>query len=134
PNLPDQVIELIDEAATILRIEIESMAVEIDEVELKILQLEIEKQALKQEEDKASKERLANLEREMQNRKETSNGLKGHWKNEKESIQHIRALKEKIEATKVEEQQAHRQGDLNRAAELRYGTLMQLQRELEDEN
>src|SRR5436309_2323460 len=110
------------------------MPIEIDEVERKILQLEIEKQALKREEDKASKERLANLQREMQNLKETSNGLKGHWKNEKESIQRIRALKEKIEATKVEEQQAQRQGDLNRAAELRYGTLTQLQRELEDAN
>src|SRR2546425_4203631 len=132
--LPDKAIDLIDEAASRLRIEIDSMPIEIDEVERKILQLEIEKQALKREEDKASKERLANLEREMQNLKETSNGLKGHWKNEKESIQRIRALKEKIEATKVEEQQAQRQGDLNRAAELRYGTLTQLQRELEDAN
>src|SRR6184192_784119 len=132
--LPDKAIDLIDEAASRLRIEIDSMPIEIDEVERKILQLEIEKQALKREEDKASKERLANLEREMQNLKETSNGLKGHWKNEKESIQRIRALKEKIEATKVEEQQAQRQGDLNRAAELRYGILTQLQRELEDAN
>jgi len=132
--LPDKAIDLIDEAASRLRIEIDSMPIEIDEVERKILQLEIEKQALKREEDKASKERLANLEREMQNLKETSNGLKGHWKNEKESIQRIRALKETIEATKVEEQQAQRQGDLNRAAELRYGTLTQLQRELEDAN
>ena len=132
--LPDKAIDLIDEAASRLRIEIDSMPIEIDEVERKILQLEIEKQALKREEDKASKERLANLEREMQNLKETSNGLKGHWKNEKESIQRIRALKETIEATKVEEQQAQRRGDLNRAAELRYGTLTQLQRELEDAN
>src|SRR5437867_270480 len=132
--LPDKAIDLIDEAASRLRIEIDSMPIEIDEVERKILQLEIEKQALKREEDKASKERLANLEREMQNLKKTSNGLKGHWKNEKESIQRIRALKETIEATKVEEQQAQRRGDLNRAAELRYGTLTQLQRELEDAN
>src|SRR5437867_7461262 len=130
--LTDKAIDLIDEAASRLRIEIDSMPIEIDEVERKILQLEIEKQTLKQEEDKASKERLANLEREMQNLKETSNNLKNHWKNEKKSIQRIRALKEKIEATKVEEQQAQRQGDLNRAAELRYGTLTQLQRELED--
>jgi ATP-dependent Clp protease ATP-binding subunit ClpB len=98
------------------------------------LQLEIEKQALKREEDKASKERLAQLEREIGNLRETSNGLKAHWKNEKESIQRIRSLKEKIEATKVEEQQAQRQGDLNRAAELRYGTLTQLQKELEEAN
>jgi ATP-dependent Clp protease ATP-binding subunit ClpB len=132
--LPDKAIDLIDEAASRLRIEIDSMPIEIDEVERKILQLEIEKQALKREEDKASRERLATLEREIQNLKEISNGLKGHWKNEKESIQRIRSLKEKIEATKVEEQQAQRQGDLNRAAELRYGTLTQLQRELENEN
>ena len=128
--LPDKAIDLIDEAASRLRIEIDSMPIEIDEVERKILQLEIEKQALKREEDKASKERLAQLEREIHNLRETSDGLKGHWKNEKESIQRIRELKEKIEATKVEEQQAQRKGDLNRAAELRYGTLTQLQKEL----
>jgi ATP-dependent Clp protease ATP-binding subunit ClpB len=132
--LPDKAIDLIDEAASRLRIEIDSMPIEIDEVERKILQLEIEKQALKREEDKASKDRLAQLEREIRNLRETSDGLKGHWKNEKESIQRIRSLKEKIEATKVEEQQAQRQGDLNRAAELRYGTLTQLQKELEEAN
>ena len=132
--LPDKAIDLIDEAASRLRIEIDSMPMEIDEVERKILQLEIEKQALKREEDKASKERLTQLEREIQNLKETSNGLKGHWNNEKESIQRIRSLKEKIEATKVDEQKAQRDGDLNRAAELRYGTLSQLQRELEEAN
>jgi ATP-dependent Clp protease ATP-binding subunit ClpB len=132
--LPDKAIDLIDEAASRLRIEIDSMPIEIDEVERKILQLEIEKQALKREEDKASRDRLAQLEREIHNLRETSDGLKGHWKNEKESIQRIRSLKEKIEATKVEEQQAQRQGDLNRAAELRYGTLTQLQKELEEAN
>jgi len=132
--LPDKAIDLIDEAASRLRIEIDSMPIEIDEVERKVLQLEIEKQALKREEDKASKERLAQLEREIQNLKETSNGLKAHWQNEKESIQRIRSLKEKIEANKVEEQKAQRVGDLNRAAELRYGTLTQLQKELEAAN
>ncbi len=132
--LPDKAIDLIDEAASRLRIEIDSMPIEIDEVERKVLQLEIEKQALKREEDKASKERLAQLEREIQNLKETSSGLKAHWQNEKESIQRIRSLKEKIEATKVEEQQAQRRGDLNKAAELRYGTLTQLQKELEQAN
>ena len=132
--LPDKAIDLIDESASRLRIEIDSMPVEIDEVERKILQLEIEKQALKREEDKASKERLAQLEREIQNLKETSNGLKAHWNNEKESIQRIRSLKEKLETTKVEEQKAQREGDLNRAAELRYGTLGQLQKELEQAN
>ena len=132
--LPDKAIDLIDEAASRLRIEIDSMPIEIDEVERKILQLEIEKQALKREEDKASKDRLAQLEREIENLKETSSGLKAHWQNEKESIQRIRSLKEKIEATKVEEQKAQRVGDLNRAAELRYGTLTQLQKELEEAN
>jgi ATP-dependent Clp protease ATP-binding subunit ClpB len=132
--LPDKAIDLIDEAASRLRIEIDSMPIEIDEVERKILQLEIERQALKREEDKASRERLAQLEREIQNLKETSGGLKAHWQNEKESIQRIRSLKEKLEATKVDEQKAQREGDLNRAAELRYGTLTQLQRELEEAN
>jgi ATP-dependent Clp protease ATP-binding subunit ClpB len=132
--LPDKAIDLIDEAASRLRIEIDSMPIEIDEVERKILQLEIEKQALKREEDKASKERLAQLEREVHNLKETASSLKAHWQNEKESIQRIRSLKEKIEATKVDEQKAQREGDLNRAAELRYGTLTQLQKELEAAN
>jgi ATP-dependent Clp protease ATP-binding subunit ClpB len=132
--LPDKAIDLVDEAASRLRIEIDSMPIEIDEVERKILQLEIEKQALKREEDKASQQRLAQLEREIDNLKERSNGLKAHWQNEKESIQRIRLLKEKIEATKVDEQKAQREGDLNRAAELRYGTLTQLQKDLEAAN
>src|ERR1043166_6999765 len=132
--LPDKAIDLIDEAASRLRIEIDSMPIEIDEVERKILQLEIERQALKREEDKASRDRLAQLEREIENLRETSSALKAHWQNEKESIERIRSLKEKIESTKVEEQQAERRGDLNRAAELRYGTLTQLQKELEQAN
>jgi len=132
--LPDKAIDLIDEAASRLRIEIDSMPIEIDEVERKILQLEIEKQALKREEDKASKERLAQLDREVHNLKEISSGLKAHWQNEKDSIQCIRSLKERIESTKVEEQKAQREGDLNRAAELRYGTLTQLQKELGEAN
>ena len=132
--LPDKAIDLIDEAASRLRIEIDSMPIEIDEVERKILQLQIERQALKREEDKASRDRLAQLEREIENLRETSGGLKAHWQNEKESIQRIRTLKEKIESTKVEEQKAQREGDLNRAAELRYGTLTQLQKELEAAN
>ncbi len=132
--LPDKAIDLIDEAASRLRMEIDSMPIEIDEVERKIMQLEIERQALKREEDKASKERLTQLEREIHNLKETSSGLKAHWQNEKDSIQRIRSLKEKLESTKVEEQKAQREGDLNRAAELRYGTLTQLQKELEAAN
>ncbi|MGH7829342.1 MAG: ATP-dependent chaperone ClpB, partial [Candidatus Binatia bacterium] len=132
--LPDKAIDLIDEAASRLRIEIDSMPTEIDEVERKILQLEIERQALKRENDKASRDRLSRLEKEIQNLRETSSELKEHWKKEKEAIQRIRSLKEKLEATKVEEQQAQRSGDLNRAAELRYGVLTQLNKDLEAEN
>jgi ATP-dependent Clp protease ATP-binding subunit ClpB len=132
--LPDKAIDLIDEAASHLRIEIDSMPTEIDEVERKILQLEIERQALKREKDKTSKERLARLEKEIQGLRSTSEELKAHWKKEKDAIQKIRSLKEKIEATKIEEQQAQRAGDLNRAAELRYGVLTQLNKELAAEN
>jgi ATP-dependent Clp protease ATP-binding subunit ClpB len=132
--LPDKAIDLIDEAASHLRIEIDSMPTEIDEVERKILQLEIERQALKREKDKASKERLGRLEREIQALRNSSEELKSHWRREKEAIQRLRSLKEKIEATKLEEQQAQRGGDLNRAAELRYGVLIQLNKELAEEN
>ena len=132
--LPDKAIDLIDEAASRLRIEIDSMPIEIDEVERKIMQLEIERQALKREEDKASMNRLAQLERDIQNLKETSSGLKTHWQNEKAAIQQLRGIKEKIEATKVEEQKAQREGNLNKAAELHYGTLTQLQKDSDAAN
>ena len=132
--LPDKAIDLIDEAASRLRIEIDSMPIEIDEIERRVLQLEIERQALKREEDKAAKERLKRLEKEIADLRERSLGLKAHWQKEKDAIQKIRSLKEKIEATKVEEQQAQRNGDLNRAAELRYGVLTQLGNELAAEN
>ncbi|HWP59648.1 MAG TPA: ATP-dependent chaperone ClpB, partial [Candidatus Acidoferrales bacterium] len=132
--LPDKAIDLIDEAASRLRIEIDSMPTEIDEIERKILQLQIERQALTREEDPRSKERLARLEQEIANLRDTATELKAHWQREKEVIQKIRSLKEKIEATKVEEQQAQRSGDLNRAAELRYGVLNQLSKELAAEN
>ncbi len=132
--LPDKAIDLIDEAASRLRIEIDSMPTELDEVERKILQMEIERQALKQEKDKASKERLQRLDREIRELRDSSDQLKVQWKKEKDVIQKIRALKEKIEATKVEDQQAQRSGDLNRAAELRYGVLTQLNKELESKN
>ena len=132
--LPDKAIDLIDEAGSRLRIEIDSMPTEIDEVKRKILQLEIEHQALKREEDKASKEKLGSLEREIQNLQKVSGELEAHWKREKEAIHRLRSLKEKIEASKGEEQQAQRNGDLNRAAELRYGVLIKLNKELEEEN
>jgi ATP-dependent Clp protease ATP-binding subunit ClpB len=132
--LPDKAIDLIDESASSLRIEIDSLPTEIDEIDRKIMQLEIERQALKRDSDKASKERLSRLEREIADLRAQSDELKAHWKQEKEAIQRLRALKEKIEATKVEEQQAQRHGDLNRAAELRYGVLIQLNKEIEEEN
>ncbi len=132
--LPDKAIDLIDESASRLRIEIDSMPTEIDEIERRVMQLEIERQALRKENDKASKERLARVEKEIADLRAQSDELKAHWKQEKEAIQRIRALKEKIEATKVEEQQAQRKGDLNRAAELRYGVLTQLGKDMDAEN
>jgi ATP-dependent Clp protease ATP-binding subunit ClpB len=132
--LPDKAIDLIDEAAARLRIEIDSMPTEIDEIERRVMQLEIERQALKRESDRSSRERLERVEKEIAELRAQSDELKAHWKQEKEVIQRIRALKEKTETTKVEEQQAQRKGDLNRAAELRYGVLTQLTKDLEAEN
>jgi len=110
------------------------MPTEIDEVERKILQLEIEREALRREESKAAKESLARLEAEIEELKRTSEELKAHWQKEKDAIHEIRSLKETIEATKIETEQAQRQGDLNRAAELRYGVLTHLNQKLEAEN
>jgi ATP-dependent Clp protease ATP-binding subunit ClpB len=132
--LPDKAIDLIDESASRLRIEIDSMPIEIDEIERRIRQLEIEREALKRESDAASKERLAKLEGELANLQEQSNQLKARWTHEKEVITRVRDTKERIEQTRIEEQQAERKGDLGKAAELRYGVLLQLQKELEAAN
>jgi ATP-dependent Clp protease ATP-binding subunit ClpB len=132
--LPDKAIDVIDEAASKLRTEIDSMPVEIDEVERKIRQLEIEEQALKREKDKASKERLEKLRKDLAALKEKGNQLKARWRNEKEIIQKRREIKAKIDQTKVEEQQAERSGDLERVAQIRYGTLVELQKELNAQN
>ena len=132
--LPDKAIDLIDESASKLRIEIDSLPQEIDELERKIVQLEIEKEALKKEVDPASRERLAKIEKELEDLKEKSRTMKAHWGLEKTAIQKIRETKERIEQLKVESQNAERQGDLTRAAELRYGKLLELNRELEEEN
>ncbi|MBI5116153.1 ATP-dependent chaperone ClpB [Candidatus Poribacteria bacterium] len=132
--LPDKAIDLIDEAASRLRIEIDSMPTEIDEVERRIMQLEIEKQALKKERDKASRERLEKLEKELADLKEQSQQMKAQWKLEKESIQRVREIKEQIERARTEEQQAERAGDLTRTAEIRYGRIIELQKQLEAEN
>jgi ATP-dependent Clp protease ATP-binding subunit ClpB len=132
--LPDKAIDLIDEAASRLRIEIDSMPVEIDEVERRIRQLEIEKAALQKESDQASKDRLARLEEELENLQEQSAGMKAHWRQEKERIDAIRALKSEIEEARGEADRAERDGDLQRAAELRYGALVELEKRIEAEN
>ncbi|MEK7828221.1 MAG: ATP-dependent chaperone ClpB [Deltaproteobacteria bacterium] len=130
--LPDKAIDLIDESASGLRIEIDSMPTEIDEIERRITQLEIEKQALKKETDKPSLERLEKIEKELANLKEESAGLKARWQKEKAEIGKIRAIKEKIEDTKLKAAQAERGGDLGKAAELKYGILVQLQKDMEE--
>jgi ATP-dependent Clp protease ATP-binding subunit ClpB len=129
--LPDKAIDLIDEAASRLRIEIDSMPTEIDEVERRIRQLEIERQALARETDPASRERLSKLERELADLRERSAEMQSRWRLEKEAIGKIREIKEKIDALHIEEQQAERRGDLARVAEIRYGKVLALQRELE---
>ncbi len=132
--LPDKAIDLIDEAASRLKIEIDSMPIEIDEVERKIMQLEIEKEALKKEKDPASRERRAQIEENLNNLKEESRGLKAHWRNEKEAISVIRDLLSRLDELKVEEGAAERAGDLERAAQLRYGEKTELQKQLEEAN
>jgi len=132
--LPDKAIDLVDEAASRLRIEIDSLPTEIDSVERKIVQLEIEREALKKEKDKPSQERLAKLEKELSELREHSAGMKAHWQREKEAIQKLRGLKQKIEQARFAVDEATRKGDLGRAAELRYGTLPGLEKELQAEN
>jgi ATP-dependent Clp protease ATP-binding subunit ClpB len=132
--LPDKAIDLIDEAASRLRIEIDSMPVEIDEVERRTKQLEIERAALRKETDAASQERLERLERELADLQERAAGMKAHWQQEKERIDRIRALNQRIEDARGEADRAERDGDLERAAELRYGTIVELQKEMEAEN
>ncbi len=128
--LPDKAIDLIDEAASGLRIEIDSMPAEIDQIERRVTQLEIEKQALRKEDDAASRERLQTIEKELAGLKEKSSQLKLRWKSEKEVIANIGKLKESIEQAKIEEARVTREGDLNKAAEIRYGKLVNLEKEL----
>jgi ATP-dependent Clp protease ATP-binding subunit ClpB len=132
--LPDKAIDLIDEAASRLRIEIDSMPTEIDEVERRIMQLEIERAALKKETDAPSRERLERLEQELADLRERSDGMKAHWQQEKERIDRLRALKSEIESTRGEFERAEREGNLERAAELRFGRLVQLEKDLEAAN
>ena len=132
--LPDKAIDLIDEAASRLKIEIDSMPIEVDEVERKIMQLEIEMRALRKEKDKASKERLEKLSRTLEDLKEESKGLKAHWQNEKKAIAGIRSILERLDAIKMEEVTAEREGDLERAAQLKYGEKVEIQNKLEEAN
>jgi ATP-dependent Clp protease ATP-binding subunit ClpB len=128
--LPDKAIDLIDEAAASLRIQIDSMPTEIDQLDRRAIQLEIEKQALKKESDTNSKERLAILDKELAELREKSNALKANWKREKDLIAKARTLKEKMEQLKIEEQSEERKGNLQRVAEIRYGLLVQTEEEL----
>ena len=132
--LPDKAVDLIDEATSRLRIEIDSLPAEIDDIQRKMTQLEIEKEALKKEKDAASKERLAKIEDELTELKEQAEEMTAHWKKEKETIVRIREIKEKLEATRSEAQIAEREGNLAKAAELKYGTLIELEKTLEQEN
>jgi ATP-dependent Clp protease ATP-binding subunit ClpB len=128
--LPDKAIDLIDEAAASLRIQIDSMPTEIDQLERKATQLEIERQALKKEDDRSSKERLQLIDKELAEIRERANTLKANWKREKELIARSRALKEQIEQLKIEEQAEERKGNLQRVAEIRYSLLRQAEEEL----
>jgi ATP-dependent Clp protease ATP-binding subunit ClpB len=128
--LPDKAIDLIDEAASRLRIEIDSLPSEIDEVERRIVQLEIQRQALLGEKTKEGKERLEGVEQEIGDLREQSGGMKAQWQAEKEAIQGIQGRKAELETLKTEVEQATRQGDLHRAAELRYGRIPQLDAEI----
>ncbi len=128
--LPDKAIDLIDEAAASLRIQIDSLPTEIDELQRRAMQLEIEKQALKKESDPNSKERLAVIEKELAENHEKANAFKARWKQEKELIARSRSLKEKIEQLKIEEQAEERKGNLQRVAEIRYSLLRQAEEEL----
>jgi ATP-dependent Clp protease ATP-binding subunit ClpB len=128
--LPDKAIDLIDEAASSLRIQIDSLPTDIDQLDRKATQLEIEKQALKKEDDANSRERLAIIEKELAEIREKSNTLKANWKKEKDLIARVRALKEQIEKLKVEEQSELRKGNNERVAEIRYGLIPQAEQEL----
>jgi ATP-dependent Clp protease ATP-binding subunit ClpB len=132
--LPDKAIDLIDEAAASLRMEIDSLPVDIDVIERQIVQLEIERQALSKEDDPGSRDRLSLIEKDLSELREKSQAMKLKWQREKELIQSVRSLKEQIEKAHVEEQQAERQGDYAKVAELRYGKLQELDQQLKQAN
>ncbi len=128
--LPDKAIDLVDEACAMIKTELDSMPVEVDEITRKIMQLEIEETALKKEEDNLSKQRLADLQAELAELKDQANSLKAKWENEKAAVEKIRTLKEEMEQVKADIQAAQRSYDLDKAAELQYGKLPAIQKEL----
>jgi ATP-dependent Clp protease ATP-binding subunit ClpB len=130
--LPDKAIDLVDEAASKLRMEIDSMPAEIDEIRRRIMQLEIEREALRKEKDKSSRERLARLEKELADLKEEQGRLDTHWQQEKQMIQRTAKLQEELESVKPEVERAQRAGDYQRASELQYGRVPQLERDIKE--
>ena len=132
--LPDKAIDLIDEAASKLRIEIDSMPAELDEIERKIMQLEIEKEALKKEKDTASKQRMEKIEKQLSDLREESNVFRTQWENEKKIIKEIQELNAKIDHARIEEQAAQREGNLGRVAEIRYGLLRECEQKLKQKH
>ena len=132
--LPDKAIDLVDEAAARLRTEIDSMPSELDEILRRVMQLEIEREALKKETDQASRDRLGKIEKDLANLRAEADALKARWQAEKQAVGRLRHLREQIEQTKTEIEKAQREYDLNRAAELKYGTLAELERRLESES
>ncbi|MFP4159511.1 MAG: ATP-dependent chaperone ClpB [Desulfobacterales bacterium] len=132
--LPDKAIDLIDEAASRLRIEIDSKPTEIDEIQRRITQLEVEREALKKESDSASRDRLQKIEKTLEGLKEEYNRMNAHWQNEKQVIQKLRDLKTELDQLGTEEQLAQRRGDLERVAQLRYGRRNEIQKEIEETN
>ena len=130
--LPDKAVDLIDEAASRLKIELDSLPTEIDKIERQVMQLEMERQALEKETDEASAKRLALVQEEMANLKEESTGLMAQWRKEKDVIDEVREVQEKIESLRTEAEQAQRLGNLERASEITYGSLPDAEKELED--
>ena len=131
--LPDKAIDLVDEACSLIKTEMKSMPTELDEVSRKIMQLEIEETAISKEKDEISKQRLADIQKEKSELKEKFNSMKAKWENEKQAIEKVQKLREEIEKTNSQIEQAQRSYDLNKMAELKYGKLPELQKQLEEE-
>ncbi|HHT9130611.1 MAG TPA: ATP-dependent chaperone ClpB, partial [Candidatus Brocadiaceae bacterium] len=132
--LPDKAIDLIDEAASKLRIEIDSMPIELDEIERKIMQLEIEKEALKKEKDTVSKQRMEKIEKQLSDLREESGALRTQWENEKKVIKEIQEINSKVDHARIEEQTAQREGNLGKVAEIRYGLIRECEQKLKQKH